>query len=217
MTEHAQTLVKQLKQLVVEGDYDDKAAGIAGQALEAGAKPMEVIERGITDAMRVVGQKFESLEIFLPEMIRSAEVAQATLEVVKPHIPQGEGGAERGKVVLGTIKGDIHDIGKNIVRSVLSANGIEVIDLGKDVPLRNYIEEANRSNAAILGVSVLMSTSLSIVSDLVQLLEQEQLRDRYKIIVGGGCTNQEWAEKVGANAYGASAHDGANIIKNWLQ
>ena len=144
-------------------------------------------------------------------------MAQATLDVVKPHMPKGEQNAAGGKVVLGTIKGDIHDIGKNIVRSVLSANGIEVIDLGKDVPLRNYIEEASSQDAGVLGVSVLMSTSLSIVSDLIQLLEQEQVRDRYRIIVGGGCTSQEWADRVGADAYGATAHEGASLIKKWLQ
>ena len=207
--------IKELYDLIISGDEDNKAIDVAKEALKTGANPLVVIEQGVTQAMRVVGQKFECLEIFLPEMIRSAEVAQGILEVIKPFLV-GKGKEEKKEtVILGTIQGDIHDIGKNIVRTLLIANGIQVIDLGKDVPGRAFIEAATKNNSRILAISILMSTSLAYAADLLELLRQQELRDHFKVIVGGGCTSQDWANRAGADAYGGSAQDAVRIIKEW--
>ena len=214
MVANSRQLIDELHRLIIEGDDEDRAAGVAKEALKAGANPLDVIEQGVTQAMRVVGQKFECLEIFLPEMIRSAEVAQATLEVIKPFLV-GTGSEKREIVILGTIQGDIHDIGKNIVRTLLIANGINVIDLGKDVPVRTFIEAARKNNSRIIAISILMSTSLPFAADLFELLKQEEIRDQFKVMVGGGCTNQEWANRVGADAYGQTAQDAVRIAKGW--
>lgn len=215
MPADAKASITELHRLIIEGDYEDKSVEVAQQALQAGATPMEIIEQGITNAMRVVGQKFEALEIFLPEMIRSAEVAQATLEVLKPHLEKSTSKAGDKKVILGTIQGDIHDIGKNIVRVVLIANGIDVVDLGKDVPLRNFLDTAEKENAKYMAISVIMSTSLSYAADLFELLNQGDKRKNFKIMVGGGCTSQEWADKVGSDGYGATAQDAVKHMNSW--
>ena len=207
--------IKELYQLIIDGDEENRAADVAKKAIKAGANPLDIIEQGVTQAMRVVGQRFECLEIFLPEMVRSADVVQSALEVIKPFLISKSGEEKKEAVILGTIQGDIHDFGKNIVRTLLVANGVQVIDLGKDVHGRAFIEAARKHNSRMLAISILMSTSLAFAADLLELLRQEEIRDQFKVVVGGGCTSKEWANKVGADAYGGTAQDAVKIIKTW--
>ena len=152
----------------------------------------------------------------MPELILAGDAAASALAVLKPHLTAGAGGsgAGRGKVVIGTIQGDLHDIGKNVVAALLSANGMEVVDLGTDVTPRKYVEAAKREGANIIAISTLLTTSLPFHREVVRLLEDTHARQDYFVVVGGGPVNADWAEKIGADGYGRDAHDAVKLCRH---
>ena len=207
-------LALRLRNAVVEGE-DGEAADAAKAALAAGLSPMALVNESIQDALNEVGAKFEAGDLYLPELILAGDAAAAALAVLKPHLTagQGAGAGGNGKVVIGTIQGDLHDIGKNVVGALLSANGIEVVDLGTDVTPRKYVEAAKREGASIIAISTLLTTSLPFHREIVRLLQDTHTRQDYFIVVGGGPVNAEWAEKIGADGYGRDAHDAVKLCR----
>lgn len=185
------------------------------QALNSGLSAQEMISGGLAKAMEIVGQKYETNEFFLSELIVAGEVCQGALDVLKPHMDVGNVGSS-GKVVVGTVKGDLHDIGKNVFAMLMRAAGFVVVDLGANVSSDMFVEAVRKNGAKIVGLSALLSTSMEQMEEVIIALQRAGVRDSVKIILGGAPITVEYAEKVGAD-YGASdAIDGVNHCKSWL-
>ncbi len=207
--------IETLKQAVIDGDAD-AVASLTKKALDAGIDPVDILERGISDGAQTVGEQFENMEIFLTELMLSGEAMMAGLEVVLPKL-KSEDVPQRGKVVVGTVRGDVHEIGKNIFKSLLVANGFEVSDLGVDVPTSMFIEEAKKINADIIALSALMTSTLGGQKDVIDFLEQTSDRDKYIIMVGGGPTNQVWADEIGADGFAETAPEDVRVATKLIE
>jgi corrinoid protein of di/trimethylamine methyltransferase len=204
-----------LKQAVIDGDAHAVADG-ARKALDAGISPIDILEKGISYGAHIVGERFEKMEIFLSELMLSGEAMLAGLNVVRPHL-KTEDIPQKGKVVVGTVRGDIHEIGKNILKALLVANGFEVSDIGVDVPTSKFIEEAQRIDADIIAISALMTSTIGGQKDVIDYLRQTGIRDKYIIMVGGGPTNQEWADKIGADGFAETAPEAVRVAARLIE
>ncbi len=194
-----------LKETLVLLEEEDLLARIE-EALTSGVDPLAIIERGLLPGLKVIGEKFQDEEIFLPELMRSALIFQGVMAVLQPKIrEQGRIIQKKGTVVIGTVKGDIHTIGKNIVRLLLEIGGFEVHDLGVDVDTFKFIEKAKEVNADIIALSALLTSTLSGQRDVVEALAGQDLRRRFKVIVGGGAATEKWAEEIKADGYAETA------------
>jgi|TARA_B100000959_G_scaffold282177_1_gene348005 methylmalonyl-CoA mutase cobalamin-binding domain/chain len=206
-----------LKSAVIEG-IDEDAAEFASQAIEAAVPPMEIIKGGIDPAMDVVGKAFEDGDAFLPELILAGDAARAALDLIIPMISEDDlEGAVHGTVVIGTIFGDAHDIGKNIVSAILAAHGIKIIDLGINVPPRQYIDTALAEGAEIIAISSLITTSLPYHREVINTLRDRGDREKVFVIVGGGPVTAEWTAEIGADGYGRDAQDAAKVVTQLLE
>jgi 5-methyltetrahydrofolate--homocysteine methyltransferase len=199
---------------VVEGNVE-RARTAAEKSLEAGIPPLTAINDGLTPGIREVGDLFGRSEIFLPEMLLSAQSMEAAIAVLEPHF-KGIDAIKKGKVLIGTVKGDIHDIGKDIVIALLKVNGYAVIDLGRDVASFDFVDKAIESDAKIVGMSGLLTTSLPMMRDVIQLMTEDGVRDQFKIIIGGGPTSQTYADQIGADGYGRTAYDAVTLCDHFL-
>jgi trimethylamine corrinoid protein len=182
------------------------AEEIAKRALSEGLDPLEVMTKGFREGITKIGELFERGEIFLPELIQSAEVMKAINEIIISALPEDEK-EKNGVVVVGTVQGDIHDIGKILVCSLLKVNGFDVYDIGHDIKTEAFIEKAVEVNADIIGTSALLTTTMKYQKDLEEALQKSGLREKYKTMVGGAPVTQRWAERIGADAYGEDATD----------
>lgn len=207
--------IENLKQAVIDGDAD-AVSKFSAEALDSGAAPLDILEKGISEGAKTVGEQFENMEIFLTELMLSGEAMMAGLDVVLPHIQAGDV-PRKGKVVVGTVRGDIHEIGKNIFKSLLVANGFEVSDLGVDVPTSKFIEEAEKTNADIIAVSALMTSTLGGQKDVIDYLEQSGNRDKFIVMVGGGPTNQEWADEIRADGFAETAPEAVRVATQLIE
>ena len=185
-------------------------AGAVQEALDAGCNPEDILNQGMIKAMDAVGEKFKNGEIFVPEMLVAARAMKKGVEVLKPHLATGATGAA-GKVIIGTVAGDLHDIGKNLVSMMLESAGFEVIDLGVDVPKEKFVEayEAN-PDTKIICCSALLTTTMPALKDAVALLNESSFRSQIKVMVGGAPITQEFADEIGADAY---TEDAASCAK----
>lgn len=196
---------------VIDGD-PETAASLARSALAGGPPPAEAVEKGFIPGIRKVGELWESGDYFLPELIASAEAMKAAMAILRPALERtGSAMKSAGKIVIGTVEGDIHDIGKNLVSAMLSANGFEVVDLGADVKLIAFIEAAKASAADIICLSALLTTTMLGQRRLVDLLVEHTLRDKFKVLVGGAPTSREWAEEIGADGYAENANSAVRV------
>ena len=187
------------------------------QDIDAGRDPLELVEEARL-GLEEVGKKFETGEFFLIELIRAAQVFQAAAAVFNPAIKQLHGGIEaKGKMVIGTVAGDIHDLGKNIVAILLECKGVEVIDLGVDVPPEKFIAVLKETAAPVLGLSALITTAFESMKDTVDAIEQAGLRSQVKIMIGGGPVNQEVAEYSGADDWGADAQEAVTLCNRLME
>jgi 5-methyltetrahydrofolate--homocysteine methyltransferase len=186
-----------------EGD-DQQVGRLAAEALAAGVPAGEVLQQGLVAGMNVVGEQFRQREIFLPDVLLSARAMYAGLDVLKPHLAS-EGIASRGKVVIGTVKGDLHDIGKNLVGIMLKGAGFEVIDLGHDVAPEAFVDAAVREGAPLIGMSALLTTTMTRMKDVVALLRERGLAGKVRTIVGGAPVSAEFAREIGADDYACDA------------
>ena len=196
----------------------DKVMEATNKAVNAGIDPLKIIEDGLTKGLRIVGKKFEDGELFLMHLVAAAEASKKALnEILEPRIVKAK--VERksfGKIVIGTVAGDIHDIGKNIVASMLFAAGFEVHDLGKDVPVSEFIKKAKEVKANIVASSALLSTTLPLQHEIVKALVSGGLRDKVKVIVGGAPVTEEWVKEIGADGFGENAVEAVNVTKKVL-
>jgi len=204
--EHSDILAT-LKTAIIDGDAA-MAADYADKALAAGVDPLMAVEQGLSQGMTYVGDRFESGDAFLPELLMAAETFTAAMNILQPALEQmKKDRPPRGKVVIGSVKGDVHNIGKDIVATVLGINGYQVKDLGVDVPSLTFIEEAERFNADVIGLSAIMTTTMPYQQEVIETLIAKNLRDRYVVIIGGGSVTQQWTDRIGADACGRSAVD----------
>ncbi len=199
-------LIKEAGKSIIDADKA-KAEELAKSAIAAGMDLLEVINEGFSVGIAKVGDLFGRGELFLPELILSAEAMKVATDILNAVLPQGA--KKRGKVVMGTAQGDIHDIGKSMVVSFLQANGFEVYDVGRDVETQKFIDKAQEVDADIIGMSALLTTTMSGQKTLIEELKKAGLRDRFKVMVGGAPATQRWADRIGADAYGVDAADAA--------
>jgi corrinoid protein of di/trimethylamine methyltransferase len=201
MTETGEVLAA-LGRAVLEGD-DQTVVALARRALDLGLAPLETIERGLVPGIRRAGELWDEGEYFLPELVSSAQAMKAAMDVVRPALAKGGGGGEIGRVVIGTVHGDIHDIGKTLVGTLLAANGFSVSDEGTDVPLQRFVARARELDADLVCASALLTTTMAEQRELVSALRREGLRAR--VMVGGAPASQEWANEIGAHGYADNA------------
>jgi len=198
-----------LREAVVAGQTD-AVVEAAKEIIDKGLDPLKAIENGLSKGAKIIGDKFEKLEVFLPELLVAAEAMKAGLDILLVKIPKDKT-VTKGTVVCGTVKGDIHEIGKKIVAALLSANGFEVYDLGADVQTSKFVEEAGRVRADIIGLSALMSSTIGAQKDVIDYLKAVGEREKYIVMVGGGPTTQEWADQIGADGYAATAPEAVKL------
>ena len=199
-------LLKQARQAVMEGD-EEAAEAMAHKVIAEGINPVEIINEGLSPAMTEVGDGFANEEIPLPGVLVAAEAMTRAIEIMEPHIAKEEVAETLGTVVIGTVEGDIHDIGKRIVATMLKVYGFEVHDLGRDVPIDVFVEKAKELKPDILGSSSLMTTTMVGQKILEEKLRAAGLRDNFKTMIGGAATTQEWADKIGCDCYAEDAND----------
>ena len=200
------------------GGLKDEAVAATEKALGADIDPLALIQQVVIPTLTEVGQRFEDLEIFLPELMAAGEAGNACSKVIEDALTKSGGQVQsKGIIVLGTVKGDIHDIGKNIVASLFKAHGYKVVDVGKDVSAATFIEAAETNKADIIAASALMSITRAGCREVADLLKELNLSDKYKFIIGGGSTDQEYADKIGANGYAFTASGAVELVNSLLQ
>ena len=205
-----------MQQSIVDG-APERARDLATSALTAGLDPVEVLNLGFLAGMREVGAQYGQGRMFLPDMMASSEAMRAAVAVLDP-VFRARGGERpaHGKIVLGTTKGDIHEIGKSLVATLLSANGFRVFDLGVDVPAERFVEKAREVEADIVGVSALLTTTMQGQKKVVEAFASAGLRPRVKILVGGAPVTRRWAEEIGADGFGKDAFSAVTLARELL-
>ena len=189
-------------------DLDEAAAKeIANDALTAGIDPLDMINQGFTEGIRKMGDLFEREEIFLPSLLIASDIMLAAVEILESALPREKQPEKLGVVVIGTVEGDIHDIGKGIVVTMLRVHGYDVHDLGRDVPVEKFIEKIKEVKADVVGSSAMMTTTQLGQKRLEEALQEAGIRDRVKTMVGGAVSNDDWAAKIGADFYGETPQD----------
>ncbi|RLE88112.1 MAG: cobalamin-binding protein [Thermoprotei archaeon] len=179
--------------------------------------PEEVIEKSLRPAMEIIGEKFKEGEYFIAELVLAADIFKEIFNTyLKPRIAERGKAKTLGKVIIGTIEGDIHDIGKSIVSVVFQSSGFEVIDLGVDVPAWKFVEEAEKRKADVIAISALLTTTMLNIEKVIAILKEKGIRDKYIVIVGGAPLSEEFARKIGADAYGKDPYDGLKKLKELL-
>lgn len=208
--------LKELSEAVIVYDKD-KTIEVVKELLNLGLEPKKIINDGLLVGIEVVKEKFDKLEYFLPELIFASEAIKASIDLIIEKLPEDE--KEElicGRVVIGTPKGDIHDVGKNIFATLLMASGFKVYDIGIDKHIDSFIEKAKEVNADIIAISCLMTTSLVQQKELIEDLTRLGIRDKYKVILGGGAVQENWANKIGADGYTVDAGTGVTMAKSLL-
>lgn len=207
--------LKKLRDAVMNYDVEG-AVEAAKEVLEAGYDPLKALEQGLGEGLRVVGEKFGAGELWLPMLMAAAQAMKESLAVLEPALAKGASRKVLGKVVIGTVEGDIHDIGKSIVAAMLTANGFEVYDIGCDAPASKFIEKVKEVEPDIVGMSALITTTMPGIAEVIEALEKDGLKGKVKVMVGGAPVSATWAEKIGADAYGEDAMDAVSVAKNLL-
>jgi corrinoid protein of di/trimethylamine methyltransferase len=205
-----------MAQAVIDGD-DEEAEALAQQALDQGVDPLEAINQGLTPGMDVVGELYASGEYFLPDLILGGEAMKAALAILEPALAAA--GQERqvlGTVVLGTVEGDIHEIGKSLVGSMLSANGFRVHDLGIDVEAGEFVTRAREFDADIVALSALLTTTMLHQREVIEHLSEAGLREQVKVMVGGSPVTQAWADQIGADGFAEDAANAVTVAKRLM-
>ncbi len=203
-------------QSVIDG-VPDKAAELARQALANGVDPLEAVNRGFAVGITFAGDQFGCGQMFLPDLLASAEAMKAAMDVLDPEMrKRGSQRETLGKVVLGTARGDIHDIGKNLVATILSASGFQIFDLGTSVTPEQFVAKAKEVGADIVGVSALLTTTMSGQKAVIEALDRNGLRPRVKAIIGGASVTSKWASEIGADGYSRNAIDALELAKSLM-
>lgn len=210
-----EAILEAAKQSIVEADEDMAMEALANAEAE-GVDYVELLSNGYSAGMKELGDLFGMGEIFLPELIFATEVMKAVSAEIEGKMDMSDVKAA-GTLVIGTVEGDVHDIGKGIVASLVKTNGVEVIDLGREVPAQNFVDAAIEHNAEFVGSSALLTTTMTVQKDIEDALKEAGIREKVKTMVGGAPVTNRWAEKIGADAYCEDASDTVNFIMNWIE
>jgi 5-methyltetrahydrofolate--homocysteine methyltransferase len=223
MTEDILALIKEnvIQGRVTQDDegFDEEMAEQPGvselteKALAQGINPEDIIKRGLTEGMDIVGQKYETKEYYIPDMLASAEAVGAAMEILDPYLAKS-GIKSKGKIIVATVKGDLHDIGKNIVSILLRGAGYIVKDLGNDVDPQVIVDAVREEEPQFVGMSALLTSTMLHMGDTIQALTESGLRDKVKVIVGGAAVSEEFAQSIGADGYGADGFEAVRIVES---
>jgi len=209
-------ILKQLQQAILAGE-PDQARELAAQALEASIAPLTAIEKALNPGMEIVGERYESGEYFIPDLVMAAEAMKGAMEVFEPVlIERQEQRQVLGTVVIGTVEGDIHEIGKSLAATMLSAAGFQVHDLGVDVPANEFVKRVQETGANVVGLSALLTTTMRNQEAVIEALEEAGLREQVKVVIGGAPTSPDWAQTIGADAYAENANEAVGVVKQLL-
>lgn len=211
MLNNQKILFNKLADSVVDMD-EDQAVEISKEIIALKYDAYEAIDKGLSAGMEKAGNLFEEEEYFIPELLMCSDAMYAGLEVLKPHIKVNTNVVKQ-KVVIGVIEGDTHDIGKNLVKIMLETSGFDVIDLGRDVPPSVFVEKAIEENAEIIAISTLMTTTMDGMSEVIRILEKQNIREDFKIMIGGGPISQGFADKIGADGYSVNAAEAVRLAR----
>ncbi len=204
-------IIEDLKNAVIELD-DVKVVEAAKNLIDQGLNPLVGIEKGLSPGITIIGDQFNLGECFLPELIRAGNTFNAGLKVLEPEIAKlGESQSQAGVVVLGTVAGDVHKIGKEILAMLLKTRGFVVHNLGEDVSLSTFVSKAEELNADIIGMSALLTTTMSAQKEVIDFLKEKEIRDNFLVMVGGGPVNQEWSDEIGADGYAETAEEAVRL------
>jgi dimethylamine corrinoid protein len=212
MTRDTEEILADLAEAVLDMD-DERSVELAHEALDAGLDPYETIQLGLVPGMDRAGELFDEQEYFVPELLGCSDAMYSALEVLKPHIVADGSAEDRVGVVIGVVEGDTHDIGKNLVRIMLEVAGFEVHDLGRNVPLVSFVDRAVETDSRLICLSTLMTTSMDGMGEVVRLLEERGVRDRIRVIVGGGPITPAFAQRIGADGYGENASRAVSVAR----
>ncbi|MGQ9713822.1 MAG: cobalamin B12-binding domain-containing protein [Anaerolineae bacterium] len=209
-------ILKRITDSLVQGD-PDAAVDLTRQALAAGLEPLEILNRGLMPGMEIVGEKFASGEYFLPHLVVAASGMQGAMALLEPALRARQQVFQKaGTVVIGTVRSDIHEIGKSLVATMLSASGFQVVDLGVDVPTEAFVAKVQEVQADILGLSALLTTTMAVQREVIEALAAAGLRGQVRVMVGGAPVSQEWAEDIGADGYAEDAIGAVELAKRLL-
>lgn len=208
-------LLGELSNCVLEME-EERVVEIAQEYINNGFNAYEGIEKGLAIGMQKAGELYEEGEYYIPELLICSDAMYEGIDVLKPHLKYEEG-SKKSKVVIGVVEGDTHDIGKNLVKIMMETEGLEIIDLGRDVPIEEFVNTAKKENAEIICLSTLMTTTMDNMRRVIELLEQEKIRDRVKVMIGGGPVSKSFADKIGADAYTADASKAARRAKELIK
>jgi len=209
-------IIKSMFKAMLDLDKEN-AQKIAQAAVQDSLDLNRFLQEGMSAAMESIGKKFQNGEMYLPELQMSADVFQAAMQVIEPELLKlKKGYQEKKRVVIGTVKGDLHSIGKDLVATMLKTEGYDVIDLGVDISSLDFMERAVQLNAHVIALSALLTTTMAAQKEVIEAMDTNGVRDRFKVIVGGAPVNQSWAEKIGADAYGENAVAAVKIINNFF-
>ena len=207
-------LVTKITTSIVEGNPDE-TVDLTRQALEAGLEPLTIIDEGLTAGMNIVGEKFQTGEFFLPNLVIAASGMKQAMEILEPELKSRQQETESlGTVVIGSVAGDIHEIGKTLVGTMLAVNGFQVHDMGVDVKNETFIAKVKETGASILGLSALLTTTMTVQRQVIKELEEAGIRDQVKVIIGGAPISQEWSDTIGADGYAEDAIGAVELAKN---
>jgi 5-methyltetrahydrofolate--homocysteine methyltransferase len=208
-------VLTKISEALQRGD-DKTVSALTKQALDSKLPPKEILDSGLVAAMDVVGKQFAEHEIFLPEVLLAAKAMYAGLDLVKPLL-EGEDIPSAGKIVLGTVQGDLHDIGKNLVGIMMRGAGLEVVDLGKDVPADKFVETAESEGADLIGMSALLTTTAPVMQEVINLLKERQLHGKIRTVIGGAPVTDKFAKEIGADAYAYDAARAVEVVKQMVR
>jgi corrinoid protein of di/trimethylamine methyltransferase len=213
--ENPDMILERIKDALVNFDIEGTVS-LVKDALRGGVPAYKIVTEGLAKGMDIVGKKYEGGEFFLAELVMAGETMKEAMKILEPHL-RVDSTVRKGIVVIGTVKGDVHDIGKNIVSTLLRSAGFEVIDLGTDVPAERFIDAVKRFNPDILGMSALLTTTLANMEDVIKALKREGVRDKVKVIIGGAPVDERFAAKIGADAAAHDAVNGVEICRRWVE
>ena len=206
---------EKLSNSVIKGNREE-VVELTQEAVDEGVKPNEIINQGLINGMNVVGKRFKAGDMFVPEVLMAAKAMKGGMEIVQPLLVEGER-EEAGRVVLGTVAGDLHDIGKNLVGMMMESGGLEVTDLGTDVEADEFVESIREFKPHVLGMSALLTTTMLEMKDVIEVLEEEGLRDDVKVIVGGAPVTKEFADEIGADGWAPDAASAKDLAFELLE
>jgi 5-methyltetrahydrofolate--homocysteine methyltransferase len=204
-------ILEEISERLQQGD-GESVSELTKQAVEQKVSPKTILDEGLIGGMNVIGQRYKAHEIFLPQVLLAAKAMYAGMDVLRPLFVK-EGMPSVGKVVIGSVQGDLHDIGKNLVGIMLKGAGFEVIDLGNDVAPEKFVEAAAKEDATVIGMSALLTTTMPVMKRTVDLLEEKGLRAKIRIIIGGAPVSEEFAQRIGADAYGYDSTNAVETVK----